>query len=84
MAGRPALYAELIADPLYLSTLVNTALFGVNVKMFLALLLSGFFLRRRPLKITSVTFYFSMRPALSSQQRSCGAGSATTTTTAAR
>ena len=40
----PALYAELIADPLYLPTLVNTLLFvglGVNVKMFLALLLSG-------------------------------------------
>ena len=50
MAGRPALYAELIADPLYLTTLVNTALFvafGVNLKMFLALVLSGFFLRRR-------------------------------------
>jgi len=50
MAGKPALYAELFADSLYLTTLVNTALFvgfGVNVKMFLALLLSGFFLRRR-------------------------------------
>jgi multiple sugar transport system permease protein len=50
MAGRPALYTELFADPLYLSTLVNTALFvafAVNVKMFLALLLSGFFLRPR-------------------------------------
>ena len=50
MAGRPALYAELIADPVYLATLVNTLLFvafGVNVKMFLALLLSGFFLRPR-------------------------------------
>ena len=50
MAGRPSLYAELFADPLYLPTVVNTVLFvgfGVNVKMFLALLLSGFFLRRR-------------------------------------
>src|ERR1700739_2979382 len=50
MAGRPSLYAELIADPLYLPTVVNTLLFvglAVNVKMFLALLLSGFFLRRR-------------------------------------
>jgi len=50
MAGRPALYAELISDPLYLGTVVNTVLFvavGVNVKMFLALLLSGFFLRPR-------------------------------------
>jgi multiple sugar transport system permease protein len=50
MAGRPSLYAELISDPLYLRAVVNTLLFagvGVNVKMFLALLLSGFFLRRR-------------------------------------
>src|SRR6516164_9524679 len=50
MAGRPSLYAELIADRSYLPTVVNTLLFvglGVNVKMFLALLLSGFFMRRR-------------------------------------
>jgi multiple sugar transport system permease protein len=50
MAARPSLYAELIADRLYLPAIVNTLLFvglGVNVKMFLALLLSGFFMRRR-------------------------------------
>lgn len=50
LASDPALYPELIADPLYLTTLINTLVFvglGVNVKMFLALLLSGFFLRRR-------------------------------------
>ncbi len=50
MAGKPSLYAELFADPIYLTTLVNTLFFvgiGVNLKMFLALLLSGFFLRRR-------------------------------------
>jgi multiple sugar transport system permease protein len=50
MAGRPRLYAELVSDPAYLTTVVNTLLFvglGVNIKMFLALLLSGFFLRRR-------------------------------------
>jgi multiple sugar transport system permease protein len=50
MAGRPSLYAELVSDPLYLRAVVNTLLFagvGVNVKMFLALLLSGFFLHRR-------------------------------------
>jgi multiple sugar transport system permease protein len=50
LAGKPSLYAELIDDPLYLTAVVNTLLFvglGVNLKMFLALLLSGFFLRRR-------------------------------------
>jgi multiple sugar transport system permease protein len=50
MAARPSLYTELIADRLYAPALVNTLLFvglGVNVKMFLALLLSGFFMRRR-------------------------------------
>src|SRR6516225_3135733 len=50
IAGEPSLYPELIADPLYLPTLVNTLIFvglGANVKMFVALLLSGFFLRRR-------------------------------------
>src|ERR1700750_3370439 len=42
MARHPSLYAELVADPSYLSALVNTLLFvgvGVNVKMFLALVL---------------------------------------------
>jgi multiple sugar transport system permease protein len=50
MASKPSLYADLIADRLYLASVVNTVLFvglGVNVKMFLALLLSGFFMRRR-------------------------------------
>jgi multiple sugar transport system permease protein len=50
MASKPSLYADLIADPLYLRTVVNTLLFvglGVNMTMFLALLLSGFFMRRR-------------------------------------
>ena len=50
MAREPSLYSDLLADPLYVRTVVNTVLFvglGVNVKMFLALLLSGFFMRRR-------------------------------------
>jgi multiple sugar transport system permease protein len=50
MAGRPSLYAELIEDRSYLRAVVNTLLFvglGVNLKLFLALLLSGFFMRRR-------------------------------------
>lgn len=48
LARDPALYAELIDDRLYPSTLVNTLVFtgvGVNLMMLLALLLSGFFVR---------------------------------------
>jgi multiple sugar transport system permease protein len=47
MGSQPQLYAELAADTLYWRTVVNTLLFigiGVNLKLFLAFLLSGFFL----------------------------------------
>ncbi len=50
LAARPSLFAELVSDPLYLPTVINTLFFvgvGVNVTMFGALLLSGFFLRPR-------------------------------------
>ena len=50
LGARPSLFVELISDPLYLPTVVNTLFFvgiGVNVTMFAALLLSGFFLRPR-------------------------------------
>ena len=49
MGSNPSLYGLLLNDPLYLTTAVNTLLFvavGVNVKMFLAFLLSGFFMNR--------------------------------------
>jgi multiple sugar transport system permease protein len=49
LGSKPALYADLASDPRYLSTVVNTALYvgiGVNLKMFLAFLLSGYFMRR--------------------------------------
>jgi multiple sugar transport system permease protein len=49
LGRNPDLYAELFSDPIYLRTAVNTALYlvvGVNLKMFGALLLSGFFMRR--------------------------------------
>jgi multiple sugar transport system permease protein len=45
----PSLYVQLFNDPIYQTTVVNTILYlviGVNVKMFLALLLSGFFMRK--------------------------------------
>jgi len=49
MGSEAKLYQELFSDPIYQSSVVNTVLYlalGVNVKMFLALLLSGFFMRR--------------------------------------
>ncbi len=50
LGHQPSLYGELISDPIYQRTVVNTVLYlviGVNLKMFGALLLSGFFMRRR-------------------------------------
>ena len=50
MGDQPSLYSRLFSDPIYLQTLTNTLLYlviGVNVKMFLAFLLSGFFMRKR-------------------------------------
>lgn len=65
MAGRPAVFSELFADPLFWPTVVNTLLFvglGVNLKMFAALLLSGFFVQRRrwirPLLVIFVVPWF--------------------------
>ncbi len=50
LGDQPALYQQLFADPRYLTAVINTVLYvgvGVNVKMFLAFLLSGFFMRKR-------------------------------------
>jgi multiple sugar transport system permease protein len=50
MGREPSLYAQVVSDPHYIRTVINTLLYvglGVNTKMFLALLLSGFFMRRR-------------------------------------
>jgi len=50
MGSSLALYEELFSDPRYLTTVVNTLLYviiGVNLKMFLAFMLSGFFIRKR-------------------------------------
>ena len=49
LGHRPASYAALFDDPIYLRTVVNTLIYlaiGVNLHLFGALLLSGFFTRR--------------------------------------
>jgi multiple sugar transport system permease protein len=48
LGASPASYRALFADPIYMETVINTVIFvavGVNLKLFLALLLSGFFMR---------------------------------------
>jgi multiple sugar transport system permease protein len=50
MGSDPALYTALFADPRYVRAALNTVVFvalAANLQMFLALLLSGFFARRR-------------------------------------
>jgi multiple sugar transport system permease protein len=49
LGSDPASYRQLFADPVYPSALLNTLIYllvAVNLKLFLALLLSGFFLRK--------------------------------------
>src|ERR1700751_6183324 len=49
MGSEPSLYTEVFSDPIYQQTVVNTLIFvtfGVNLKLLLALLLSGFFMRK--------------------------------------
>ncbi len=50
LGSDPASYQRLLNDPVYLRTVWNTAVFlgiGVNLKLFLALLLSGFFMSQK-------------------------------------
>jgi multiple sugar transport system permease protein len=49
LGSKPSLYVELADDPKFITSVVNTALYvgiGVNVKMVIAFLLSGFFMRK--------------------------------------
>jgi multiple sugar transport system permease protein len=60
LARDPALYVALAHDPIFLRTVVNTLVFlivAINVKMVIALLLSGFFTHRRWwVKVLAVLF----------------------------
>jgi multiple sugar transport system permease protein len=76
LARNPETYAELIRDPIFTRTVFNTVAFlviAVNIKMFLALLLSGFFVQQRwwirvlslifilPWAVPSIPTIFSIR-----------------------
>src|SRR5690349_13634885 len=60
LARHPQSYVNLVEDPIFLRTVVNTLIFlivGINLKMMVALLLSGFFIQTRWwIKILSVLF----------------------------
>lgn len=50
LGSSPALFAELFDSPIYLTAVLNTLIYvgvSVNLKMALAFLLSGFFIRKR-------------------------------------
>jgi len=50
LARHPASYERLVDDPIFARSVVNTLIFlvvGINVKMLIALLLSGFFIQAR-------------------------------------
>src|SRR5215210_2106776 len=60
IARHPHSYVELVDDPIFLSSAINTLIFlviGINLKMAVALLLSGFFVQARTwIKWLSVLF----------------------------
>ena len=60
LARRPETYAHLFEDPIFARSVVNTLVFlivAINVKMVIALILSGFFVNERWwIKILSVIF----------------------------
>ncbi len=50
LARHPASYVKLVEDPIFFRTLINTIVFlavGINIKMVVALFLSGFFVQTR-------------------------------------
>jgi multiple sugar transport system permease protein len=60
LARHPQSYVDLVNDPIFGSSVVNTLIFiivGINLKMMAALFLSGFFIRTRWwIKVLSVLF----------------------------
>jgi multiple sugar transport system permease protein len=51
LARQPQSYVRLFEDPVFTTAVVNTLVFlavGINIKMMIALMLSGFFVQKRP------------------------------------
>ncbi|HEY9064337.1 MAG TPA: sugar ABC transporter permease, partial [Burkholderiaceae bacterium] len=60
LARHPSSYVKLVEDPIFLRSVVNTIVFlvvAINLKMLIALVLSGFFIQARWwIKVLSVLF----------------------------
>jgi multiple sugar transport system permease protein len=60
LARHPESYVKLFDDPIFFRTLINTVIFlvvGINIKMFIAMILSGFFVQTRWwIKVVSLIF----------------------------
>ncbi len=60
LARHPESYVKLFDDPIFFRTAINTVIFlvvGINIKMFIAMVLSGFFVQTRWwIKIISLIF----------------------------
>jgi multiple sugar transport system permease protein len=60
LARHPASYVKLFEDPIFFRTVINTVVFlvvGINIKMVIALVLSGFFVQKRWwIKVLSLLF----------------------------
>jgi multiple sugar transport system permease protein len=60
LARHPSSYETLFADPIFFRTVINTIIFlivAINIKMLIALVLSGFFIKTRWwIKVLSVLF----------------------------
>jgi multiple sugar transport system permease protein len=82
LGSDPATYRQLFTDPVYPSALLNTLIYllvAVNLKLFLALLLSGFFMRKEwwtkavllifilPWAVPAIPSYISIHWMLNSQ-----------------
>jgi len=68
LARHPDSYERLFADPIFYRTVINTLVFlvvGINIKMVIALMLSGFFVQKR-LWISIISMIFILPWALPS------------------
>jgi ABC-type spermidine/putrescine transport system permease subunit I len=77
LARHPDSYERLVEDPIFLRSILNTLAFlviGINIKMLVALMLSGFFVQARTW-IKWLSLLFILPWAVPSIPPSCRSGS---------